>query len=81
MADHAINSSIEQLLQSHNGPVALTGASGEQYVAMSRKVYNAMLGIDADEEAATLAAVLRGIADVEAGRTHDVDEVFDSLES
>ncbi|MEM9185888.1 MAG: hypothetical protein AAGB00_05260 [Planctomycetota bacterium] len=81
MADNALHPSLEHLLQSSNGPVSLTGASGEQYVAMSRRVYDAMLGVSGDDAAETLASVLRGVADVEAGRTYSVEEAATLLEN
>lgn len=48
---------------------------------MSREVYDAMLGISEQEDAETLASVLRGIRDLEEGRTHDVDQAFNELDS
>ncbi len=58
----------------------MTGHQGN-YVVMRSDVYVAMLGLEADEEAETLASVRRGIADVEAGRTHDIDAAFKALAS
>jgi len=40
-----------------------------------------MVQSDHYDEDETLAAVRRGIADVEAGRTYDLDEVFDELDA
>ncbi|WP_168205095.1 hypothetical protein [Bythopirellula goksoeyrii] len=48
---------------------------------MRSDIYDAMLGLETDEEAETLASVRRGVADVEAGRTHDSDSVFKKLSS
>lgn len=67
-------------MQSTGGPIKFDGERGE-YVVMTINVYDAMLGISNDEEAETLASVRRGIADVVAGRSQDVDEAFDKLEA
>lgn len=71
---------VEASLQSNGGPLAVTGQQGE-YIVMRLDVYNAMLGIGVDDEAETLASVRRGLADVDAGRTKTVNQVFDRLES
>lgn len=68
----------ESLLQQHGGPLSLAGEQGN-YVVMRADVYDAMLGIDADEEAETLASARRGLADVKAGRTHDAAAAFKRL--
>ncbi len=69
----------EALLQQHGGPLAVFGQQGE-YVMMRSDVYVAMLGLSEDDEAETLASLKRGLADMEAGRTHDLDEAFDALD-
>jgi predicted transcriptional regulator len=48
---------------------------------MRPDVYAAMLGMGDDAETETLASVRRGLADVEAGRTQDLDEAFDELDA
>ena len=48
---------------------------------MRLDVYDAMLGISDDEEAETLASARRGLADVDAGRTHDAQEALSKLQS
>jgi len=70
----------EQFLQSHDGPMTVVGQQGK-YVLMREEVFDAMLGVGENENAETLASVMRGIADLAAGRTHDVDEAFDQLDS
>jgi hypothetical protein len=70
----------ESLLQQHGGPLSLAGEHGK-YVVMRSDVYDAMLGIVADEEAETLASIRRGLADVQAGRTHDAEAAFKRLSS
>lgn len=73
-------SEIEDLLGLHGGPVVVPGQRG-QYVVMWPDVYAAMLGLGDNAEAETLASVRRGLADVEAGRTQDLDEAFDELDA
>lgn len=75
-----ITPETESLLQLHGGPLSLAGHQGD-YVVMRSDVYAAMLGLEADEEAETLASVRRGLADVQAGRTHDSESVFKELRS
>ncbi len=70
----------ESLLQQHGGPLAVCGVQGD-YVLMRSDVYVAMLGISSDEEAETLASVRRGLADMETGRTQDLDEAFGELDA
>ena len=60
------------------GPVYFDGSQGK-YVVMRTDVYDAMLGVGDETLAATLIAVQKGIADVEAGRTQEADEFFDEL--
>lgn len=80
--DHSATSltpSTEALLAQHGGPLTVPGQHG-QYVVMRSDVYEAMLGMADDEDADTLAAVLRGIADLNAGRVQDLEVAFDELE-
>jgi len=44
-------------------------------------VYQAMLGLGEEDAAETLASVRRGLADMEAGRTQDLDEAFNELDA
>jgi hypothetical protein len=76
----AIMPETEALLQRSGGPLEIAGQQGK-YVVMRVDVYDAMLGLSDDEEAETLAAVRRGLADVDSGRTHDLNEAFDRLDS
>jgi hypothetical protein len=77
---HPIAPETEALLQHHGGPLAVSGERGE-YVLMRSDIYVAMLGLVEGDEADTLASVRRGLADMEAGRTQDLDEVFNELDS
>lgn len=76
----SISPGTEQCVQAQTGPLTVDGQHGS-YVLMSREVYDAMLGISEQEDAETLASVLRGIRDLEEGRTHDVDQAFNELDS
>jgi hypothetical protein len=78
-SNNALTPETEALLIQHGGPLAIPGEHGD-YVLMRTDVYQAMLGFGDDDEAETLAAVRRGIADLRAGRTFDLDEVFDELD-
>lgn len=75
-----IGPDAENLLQQHGGPIILPGQQGD-YVVMRSDVYDAMLGVESDDEAETIASVRRGLADMEAGRMRDLDEVFGDLDS
>lgn len=75
-----IGPDTEFLLQQHGGPLIVPGRQGE-YVVMRTDVYDAMLGLSDSDEAETLASIRRGLADMEAGRVRDLDDVFKDLES
>jgi len=54
---------------------------GSSYVLMTVETYREMMGVGSDEEMrASVEAVQRGLADIEAGRTHDMDDVFRELD-
>lgn len=68
------------VLAQHGGPVTVPG-SQQEYVVMTMQAYRDLLGIGTEEEyQASLAALRRSLADVEAGRTTDADEFFDEFE-
>jgi hypothetical protein len=68
------------VLAQHGGPVTMRG-NEQDYVVMTMQAYRELLGIGTEEEfAASVAALRRSLADVEAGRTMDADEFFDELE-
>ncbi len=69
----------EDLLARHGGPLTVPGQRGD-YVVMRPDIYAAMLGLSDNDEAETLAAVRRGLADLDAGRTQDLDEALDELD-
>ena len=70
----------EALLQHHGGPLAVAGQQGE-YVLMRSDIYVAMLGLSDGDDAETLVSVRRGLADMEAGCTQDLDQAFDELDA
>jgi hypothetical protein len=70
----------EALLQQLDGPLTVPGTRGN-YVVTRAEIYSAMLGISDDNEAETIASVRRGIADLKAGRTQDLDEAFNELDA
>jgi len=74
-----ITPATELFLQQHGGPLSIPGQQGE-YVVMRSDVYVAMLGLGENDEAETIASVRRGLADMEAGRTQDLDDAFKALD-
>lgn len=80
LADNHLTPEHEAFIAAgQGGPVGFDG-SGGKYVVMRTDVYDAMLGVDDEAYAATLAAVRAGLADIEAGRVQDADEFFSELE-
>jgi hypothetical protein len=70
----------EDLLQNLGGPLSVSGTRGD-YVLMRSDIYFAMLGLSDSDEEETIASVRRGLADMEAGRTEDLETVFDELDT
>ncbi|WP_428306374.1 hypothetical protein [Lacipirellula sp.] len=75
-----LTSAVENLLAQHGGPLSINGTHGD-YVVMRSDVYEQMLGLSEAGEAETLAAVKRGLADLDAGRTVPLDEAMKELRS
>lgn len=75
-----LTSAVENLLAQHGGPLSINGTHGD-YVVMRSDVYEQMLGLSETDEAETLAAALRGLADLDAGRTVSLDEAMKQLRS
>ncbi len=71
---------VESLLVQHGGPLSINGTHGD-YVVMRSDVYEQMLGLSEENEAETLAAVNRGLADLNAGRTVSLEEAMKELRS
>ena len=75
-----INEELDRALHEQHGFVQAEGSDGK-VVVMSMQVYSEMMGIGSDEElAASLKAIEEGIADIEAGRTVPMDQVFRELD-
>ncbi len=79
LPNQSLSPEAEALIALHGGPVTVPGAKGD-YVVMRPDVYAAMLGLSDDDEAETLAAVRRGLDDLAAGRTQDLEDAFDELD-
>jgi hypothetical protein len=71
---------VENLLAQFGGPLSINGAHGD-YVVMRSDVYEQMLGLTKENEAETLAAVNRGLSDLDAGRTVSLEEAMKELRS
>ncbi len=55
---------------------------GPSYVLMTTDLYREMMGVGSDEEmSASLQAIQRGLADVDAGRTRPCQDVLADLEN
>ncbi len=55
--------------------------SGPSYVLMTTDMYREMMGVGSDEEMnASLQAIQRGLADVDAGRTRPYQDVLADLD-
>ena len=71
-----LTSDQQQALAENHGFVR-----GSSYVLMSIDVFRNTMGAETDEEtAASLKAIEEGLADVEAGRTKPMDQVFRELD-
>jgi hypothetical protein len=75
-----INEEIRRALNEQHGFVQAEGADGK-VIVMSMQVYREMMGIGSDEEMAdSLKAIEEAVADIEAGRTVPMDQVFQELD-
>jgi len=75
-----LTSAVENLLAQHGGPLSINGTH-DDYVVMRSDIYEQMLGLCKADEAETLAAVHRGLADFDAGRTMSLEEAMKELRS
>lgn len=54
---------------------------GQSFVLMSIDTYRDMMGVGTDQEMrSSLDAIHRGLDDIEAGLTHDMEDVFRELD-
>ena len=75
-----INEEVDKALHEHHGFVEAEGTDGK-VIVMSMQVYRELMGVGSDEElAASLKAIAEGMADVEAGRTVQMEKVFRELD-
>ncbi|MCA9027028.1 MAG: hypothetical protein KDA86_17605 [Planctomycetaceae bacterium] len=76
MPETILTPELQTALDEGNGFV-----QGSSFVLMTVEAYREMMGVGSEEEMrASVEAVHRGLADVEAGRTHDMDDVFRELD-
>lgn len=63
----------------NGGPMEVAG-SGKNYVVMTADMYRELIGIGTDDEFhSSVAAVTRGMQEVQAGRTRPLRDVLDGL--
>jgi hypothetical protein len=75
MTEPQLTKEQEQALDAQHGFV-----QGSSYVLMTKSAYREMMGVGTDEELAeSLKAIAEGLADVAAGRTTPMDQVFREL--
>jgi predicted transcriptional regulator len=71
---------LDQALDEHHGFLKTEGRRGA-VVVMSMQMFREMMGVGTDEQfAESVKAIEEGIADVEAGRTVPLDQVFRELD-
>lgn len=76
MSTPLLTPELEEALSQSRGFV-----HGPSFVLMSVDTYRDMMGVGTDEEMqASVAAVHGGLDDIEASRTHDIDDVFRELD-
>ncbi|MCA9074609.1 MAG: hypothetical protein KDA93_06215 [Planctomycetaceae bacterium] len=76
MSETILTPELQTALDEANGFV-----QGSSFVLMTVEAYREMMGVGSDEEMrSSVEAVHRGLADIEAGRTHDMDDVFRELD-
>ena len=75
-----ITDELNQALHQNHGFIEAEGTDGK-VIVMTMQVYRELMGVGSDEElAASVRAVEEGLADIEAGRTVPIDEVFRKLD-
>jgi len=75
-----INEEIDRALSEQHGFVQAEGTDGN-VIVMSMQVYREMMGVGSDEEMAdSLKTVDSAMADIDAGRTVPMDQVFQELD-
>ena len=75
-----LSNEMRQALEQSHGFLKIEGDDGTCFV-MTMQVYRDMMGVGTDEEfQASLQAIDEGLADIEAGRTKPMSEVFQELD-
>jgi predicted transcriptional regulator len=71
---------LNQALEEHNGFLKAEGRQGK-VIVMSMSLFREMMGVGSDEQLAeSMTAIEEGLADVAAGRTVPMDQVFRELD-
>lgn len=71
---------LDQALDEHHGFLKAEGRQGK-VIVMSMPLFREMMGIGSDEQLAeSVMAIEEGLADVAAGRTVPLDQVFRELD-
>jgi len=71
-----LNDELAKAVDSHQGCLKVE-SGGQAYIVMSQQTYRETMGVGDDTEfAESIAAIQRGLADVEAGRSRPVSEFF-----
>lgn len=71
---------LDRALDEHHGFLKAEGQKGK-VVVMSMQLFREMMGVGSDEQLAdSVKAIEEGLADVEAGRTVPMDQVFRELD-
>jgi ribosome-binding protein aMBF1 (putative translation factor) len=75
-----LNDELNRALDEHHGFLKVEGQQGDA-VVMSMQLFREMLGVGSDEQLAkSVQAIVEALADVEAGRTMPMDDVFRELD-
>jgi predicted transcriptional regulator len=71
---------LDRALDEHHGFLKAEGRRGK-VIVMSMPLFREMMGVGSDEQLAeSMMAVEEGLADVAAGRTEPMDQVFRELD-
>jgi predicted transcriptional regulator len=71
---------LDRALEEHHGFLKADGQRGK-VVVMSMQLFREMMGVGSDEQLAeSIKAIEEGLADVEAGRTVPLDQLFLELD-
>ncbi|HXY35286.1 MAG TPA: hypothetical protein VEI07_13730 [Planctomycetaceae bacterium] len=75
-----LSDELSRALDEHHGFLKAEGTGGK-VVVMSMQLFRELMGVGSDEQLAeSVKAIEEGLADVEAGRTIPMDQVFRELD-